>query len=116
MSAACSVRFFHFQAAHRRSEETMRSNHFVSTIFGTITSGQGSTIAVEGTHRSALRDLVFQFARRLSLRLIGWRALKRMPAMMPALAACPSYSVNRRLRGQRSVAGVVVDSATVGVS
>ena len=94
----------------------MRFNHFDSTIFGTITNGQGSTIAVEGTHRSTLRDLVFQFARPLSLRLIGWRALKRMPAMMPALAACPSYSANCRQRGQRSVSEVVVDSGTVGVS
>ena len=97
----------------------MRSNHFDSTIFGTIISGQGSTIAVEGTHRSTLRDLVFQFARRLSLRLASWRSLslKRTPAgLTPATATCPSYTATRQQRHQRWMSGVVVDPGTVGVS
>ena len=92
----------------------MRSNHFDSTILGTINHGQA--IAVEGTHRSTLRVLVAKFTRRLSLRLGGWRALKRMPlAMTPAMAACPSYSGSRSQREKRWAAGVVVDPGTVGV-
>jgi hypothetical protein len=96
----------------------MRFNHFDSTILGTITNGQGFTNAVEGTHRSTLRDLVLKFARRLSLRLGDWRGLKRLPAgMAPAMAMCPSYSASRWQRQQRSVSDVVVvDSGTVGVS
>jgi hypothetical protein len=99
---------------NKRSEETMRSNHFDSTILGTIHHGQA--IAVEGTHRSALRVLIAKFARRLSLRLGGWRALKRMPlAMTPAMATCPSCSGSRFQRQQRWMSGVVVDPGTVGV-
>jgi hypothetical protein len=96
----------------------MRFNHFDSTIHGTITNGQAITNAVEGTHRSTLRDLVLKFARRLSLRLGDWRELKRTPAgMAPAMAMCPSYSASRWQRHQRSVSDVVVvDSGTVGVS
>jgi hypothetical protein len=89
----------------------MRFNHFDSTILGTINHGQA--IAVEGTHRSALRVLVAILTRRLSLRLGGWRAFKRMPAM-PAMATCPSYSGSRFQR-QRWMSGVVVDPGTVGV-
>jgi hypothetical protein len=89
----------------------MRLNHFDSTILGTINHGQA--IAVEGTHRSTLRVLVAYLTRRLSLRLGGWRALKRTPAM-PALATCPSYSGSRFQR-QRWMSGVVVDPGTVGV-
>ena len=64
----------------------MRSNHSGNTILGTIHHGQG--IAVEGTHRSTLRVLIAKFTRRLSLRLGGWRALKRMSTTMtPAMAA-----------------------------
>jgi hypothetical protein len=89
----------------------MHSNHFDSTILGTINHGQA--IVVRGTHRDALRDLVFQFARHLSLRLASWRALKRTPAgMTPAMAMCPSYS---ELRRQRWTPGVVVGPGTVGV-
>jgi hypothetical protein len=92
----------------------MRSNHSGSTILGTINHGQA--IAVEGTHRSTLRVLIAKFTRRLSLRLGGWRALKRMPlTMTPAIATCPSYSASRFQREQRWVAGVVVDPGTVGV-
>jgi len=96
----------------------MRFNHFDSTIFGITITGQGSTIAVEGTHRSALRNLINAFARRLNLRLASWRALKRMPAMaMPKAsmtpAVCPSYSVIRQSRDQR--VGVVETRGTVGV-
>jgi hypothetical protein len=92
----------------------MRSNHSGITILGTINHGQA--IAVEGTHRSVLRVLVAKFTRRLSLRLGGWRALKRMPlAMTPAMATCPSYSGRRFQRQQRWTAGVVVDPGTVGV-
>jgi hypothetical protein len=91
----------------------MRSNHFDSTILGTIHHGQAN--AVEGTHRSVLRVLA-KFTRRLSLRLGGWRALKRMPlAMTPAIATCPSYSGCRFQGVQRWTAGVVVDPGTVGV-
>ena len=96
----------------------MRSNHFDSTILGTILNGQGIANVVEGTHRTTLRALAAQFARRLSLRLGGWLALvlKRMPApMMPAMAACPSDSASRRQRHQRWMSGVVVDPGTVGV-
>ena len=67
----------------------MQSNHFENAILGTINHGQA--IAVEGKHRSALRALFTAIARRLSLRLGGWRALTRMPATMtPAPATCPS--------------------------
>ncbi len=96
----------------------MHSNHFDSMILGTINYGQGTAIAVEGTHRPALRVLVAKFARRLGLRLGSWRALslKRMPAgMTPAVATCPSYSALRRQRQQRWMSGVVVDPGTVGV-
>ena len=91
----------------------MQSNHSGNTILGTINHGQA--IAVEGTHRAGLRVLIAKFTRRLSLRLGGWRALKRMPAAMPAIATCPSYSASRFQRDQRWVAGVVVDPGTVGV-
>ena len=97
----------------------MRFNHFDSTIFGITITGQGSTNAVEGTHRSALRNLIAKFARRLSLCLVArprasWRALKRMPAMaMPVMAVCPSYSVIRQSRDQH--VGVVETRGTVGV-
>jgi hypothetical protein len=92
----------------------MRFNHFDSTILGTINHGQA--IAVEGTHRSALRNLILTIARRLSLRLGAWRALKRMPAgMASAMATCPSYLGSCRQRQQRWMSGVVVDPGTVGV-
>lgn len=92
----------------------MRFNHFDSTIFGITITGQGSTNAVEGTHRSMLRHLVATIVRRLSLRLASWRALKRMPAAMtPILATCPSYTDIRQQRHQRS--GVVETRGTVGV-
>ena len=100
----------------------MRSNHFDSMILGTINFGQGIAIAVEGTHRSTLRVLFAKFARRLSLRLGSWRALKRMPAATtfgwcptPTMATCPSYSGSRFQRQQRWMSGVVVDPGTVGV-
>ena len=91
----------------------MRFNHFDSTIFGITITGQGSTNAVEGTHRATLRNLVSNMSRRLSLRLASWRALKRMPAAMtPITAMCPVY-VARRQRDQR--VGVVETRGTVGV-
>ena len=86
----------------------MRFNHFDSTILGTIHHGQA--IAVEGTHRLALRFLVAKLTRRLSLRLGGWRALKRTPAM-PALATCPSYSGSRFQR-ERWMSGVASGTST----
>ena len=89
----------------------MRSNHFDSTIFGITILGQGSTNAVEGTHRSTLRNLVLHIVRRLSLRLASWRALKRMPvAMAPVLATCPRYTDRSAQR-----VGVVQPRGTVGV-
>ena len=99
----------------------MQSNHFEIAILGAINHGQA--IAVEGKHRSALRVLFADIARRLSLRLGAWRALsmKRMPAATatPIAAICPSYSASRRQRFQRQdrwVPGVVVvDAGTVGV-
>ena len=92
----------------------MRFNHFDSTILGIQITGQGSTNAVEGTHRSALRILVTKLVRRLGLRLASWRALKRMPAAMtPAMAICPSYLDARQKRDQR--VGVVETRGTVGV-
>jgi hypothetical protein len=91
----------------------MRFNHFDSTILGTI---HGQAIAVEGTHRSALRVLIANIAWRLSMRLGAWRALKRTPAgMTPAMATCPSYSGCSPQRQQRWLPGVVVDPGTVGV-
>jgi hypothetical protein len=91
----------------------MHSNHFDSTILGTINHGQA--IVVDGTHRS-LRASIAKFARRLHLRLASWRALKRTPAgMTPAMAMCPSYSELRRQRHQRWTPGVVVGPGTVGV-
>ena len=91
----------------------MHSNIFENAILGTNNIGQG--IAVEGTHRPALRVLVAELARRLSLRLRAWRAfMKRMPAgMTPALATCPTYSGSRFQRSW--MPGVVVDPGTVGV-
>jgi hypothetical protein len=121
--------FFQFGflfCARKRSEATMRFNHFDSTILGTLTNGQGFTNAVEGTHRLSLRALISQFARSLSLRG-SWRALKRMPAgsiasgliarggMTPIAATCPSYSGLRQQRHERSMPVVVVDPGTVGV-
>ena len=93
----------------------MHSNLFENAILGAINFGQG--IAVEGTHRSALRVLVAKFARRLSLRLGAWRSLKRTPAgtMTPAMATCPSYSGRSLQRDQRLMSGVVVGPGTVGV-
>ena len=102
----------------------MRFNHFDSTIFGISITGQGSTNAVEGTHRAMLRNLVVKLVRRLSLRLASWRALKRMPMAMPAtmtlagltpaMATCLSYSDCRHhQRVQRW--RVVETRGTVGV-
>jgi hypothetical protein len=92
----------------------MRSNHFDSTILGTIIHGQA--IAVEGTHRNSLRVLIAKLTRRLSLRLGAWRSLGRTPAgLTPAMATCPSYSGSRFQRDQRWMSGVVVDPGTVGV-
>ena len=97
----------------------MRFNHFDSMILGTIQYGQGSVNAVEGTHRAALRVLVFQIARRLFLCLGSWRALalKRTAAgTTPAMAMCPIHSGSRRQRPTRWMPVVVVDTGTVGVS
>jgi hypothetical protein len=95
----------------------MRFNYFDSMILGTISNGQAITNAVEGTHRTTLRDLVLKFARRLSLRTGDWRGVAPKPALAPAMAMCPSYSASRWQRHQRSVSDVVVvDSGTVGVS
>jgi hypothetical protein len=92
----------------------MRFNHFLGTIFGITITGQGSTNAVEGTHRSMLRVLVSKLVRRLSLRLASWHALHRMPAAMaPALAMCPRYTDCRQQRDQRW--GVVETRGPVGV-
>ncbi len=97
----------------------MHSNHFDSTILGTINHGQA--IVVSGTHRDALRDLVFQIARLASrfeaLCLASWRALKRSPAgMTPAMAMCPSDSELRRQRvAAATTQRVVVGPGTVGV-
>lgn len=103
----------------------MLSNHFDSMILGTIFNGQGSVIAVAGTHRTTLRKLVAAYVRGLSLRLGNWRALafKRASAGItatrwcptPAMAVCPSNSASRRQRHQRWMSGVVVDPGTVGV-
>ncbi len=61
-----------------------------------------------------LRILVAKLARRLSLRLASWRALKRMPAAMtPVMAICPRYLDARQTRDQR--VGVVETRGTVGV-
>jgi hypothetical protein len=95
----------------------MHSNHFDSMVLGTNLFGQGSVIAVDGTHRTTLRKLV-AFVRGLSLRLGDWRALvlKRAHAgITPAVAVCPSYSANRRQRNSRWMSAVVVDSGPVGV-
>jgi hypothetical protein len=103
-----------YEAAPRRSEETMNSNYFDSTILGT--SNHGQVILVDGTHRSALRVSIAKFARRLALCLASWRAFKRTPAgMTPAMAMCPSYSELRRQRSVRWTPGVVVGPGTVGV-
>jgi hypothetical protein len=104
---------FLFLAARKRSEATMRFNHFLGTILGISIMGQDSMNAVEGTHRSMLRHLVTKLVRRLSLRLASWRAFKCMPAAMtPILATCPIYS-GRCQRDQR--VGVVETRGTVGV-
>ena len=108
-------------SARKRSEATMRFNHFDSTILGFNFNCQGSVHAIEATHRSTLRSLITKRARRLSLRG-SWRALKRMLAgslaiseMTPVAATCPSYSAARWQRHQRCMSGVVVDPGTVGV-
>jgi hypothetical protein len=90
----------------------MHFNHFDNMILGTIANGQGSVIAVGGTHRTTLRKTVASFVRGLSLRLGDWRALalKRATAMSPAPAVCPSYSADRRQRQDRWMSAVVVDS------
>ena len=92
----------------------MQSNHFDIAILGTIHHGQA--IVASGKHRLALRALFTDIARRLSLRLGGWRALTRMPATKtPAPATCPSYSGSRFQRDKRWMPGVVVVPGTVGV-
>ena len=97
----------------------MHFNHFDNMILGTICNGQGSVIAVDGTHRTTLRKLVATYVRGLSLRLGDWRALALKRAAewcaTPAMAVCPSNSANRRQRHQRWMSGVVVDPGTVGV-
>ena len=105
--------------ARKRSEVTMRSNHFNRMILGSQINGQGNVIAVEATHQTTLRHLVTKLARRLSLR---WHSLLAMPAgsfafgkMTPVTATCPSYSGSRSQRHQRGMSGVVVDPGTVGV-
>jgi hypothetical protein len=105
---------FLFLAARKRSEATMRSNHFGNTIFGITITGQGITNVVEGTHGVVLRHLL-SFARRLSSCLASWRAFKCMPGaampaarMAPAMAMCPCYSDRRCQR-------VVETRGTVGV-
>jgi hypothetical protein len=97
---------FLFLAARKRSEATMRSNHFGNTIFGITITGQGITNVVEGTHGVVLRHLLSSLARRLSSCLASWRASKCMPA--PAMAMCPRYSDRRQQR-------VVETRGTVGV-
>ena len=93
----------------------MRFNYFDSSILGINITGQGSTNAVEGIHRSMLRHLVAILVRRLDLRLASWRAFKCTPAaaMTPAMAMCPSYLDSRQTRFQR--VGVVETRGTVGV-
>jgi hypothetical protein len=97
----------------------MRSNYFDSMILGTLSIGQGSEIAVDGTHRTTLRKLVAAYVRGLSLRLGEWRALAQKRAAgwhaTPAMAACPSNSASRRQRHERWMSGVVVDPGTVGI-
>ena len=87
----------------------MQSNYIGNAILGTIFNGQG---IVAGTHRGALRVLMFK--RRLSLRLRDWRSLWRTPAgMTPAMATCPSYP-GSCLQHKSWMPGVVV-TGTVGV-
>jgi hypothetical protein len=97
----------------------MLSIIFDNMILGTISNGQGSLIAVDGTHRTTLRTTVESFVRGLSLRYDAWRALvlKRAAAWcaMPAVAVCPSNSANRHQRDQRWMSAVVVDHGPVGV-
>lgn len=101
----------------------MRFNQFDNCALGSNYDGQGTANSVEGTHRAALRILLAQCARRISLRLGMWRALamKRMAGVTPgvtapvAAATCPCNSASRRQRGQRWIPGVVVDPGTVGV-
>jgi hypothetical protein len=97
----------------------MHSNHFDSMILGTFFQGQGSVIAVDGTHRTTLRKLVAAYVRGLSLRVGDWRALalKRAAAWCatPSMAVCPSNSANRRQREQRWKSVVAATSGTVGV-
>jgi hypothetical protein len=96
----------------------MRLNHFVNMILGAQFNGQGSMIAVAGTHRSTLRDLLAKFARGRSLRLGSWRALsmRTLAGLTPATATCPCYTGSRRQRHERWMSGVVVDPGTVGVT
>jgi hypothetical protein len=111
-----------FKSARKRSEATMRSNHFDNMKnFGFQFNGQGSVMNVEATHRITLRNLISTIARRLSLRG-SWRSLKRTLAgstafggMTPAPATCPAYTATRCQRHQRWMSGVVGDPGTVGV-
>ena len=97
----------------------MQSNIFDSMILGTISFGQGCTIAVEGTHRTTLRTLVATYLRGLSLRLGDWCALLKRHAgwrATPAVAVCPSNAANCHQRNSRWMSAVVVDdSGPVGV-
>jgi len=61
----------------------MLSFIFDNMILGTISNGQGSLIAVDGTHRTTLRTTVESFVRGLSLRYDAWRAL-----VLKRAAAC----------------------------
>jgi hypothetical protein len=91
----------------------MQANYFNRLSLGTFFQGQGSQVAVERSHRSALRALAAAKAaasrswRGISLRLGHALLLKRTPAAtMPAM--CSMISDRRRQR-------VVVTRGTVGV-
>jgi hypothetical protein len=88
------------------------------TTLGTISNGQGSVIAVNGTGTSSLRGLWSDYARGLFWALGEAFALilkrKATAGMTPAMC-WTSCSTQRHQRHQRWMSGVVVDPGTVGV-
>lgn len=104
----------------------MLANFNDSTILGTLPSGQGSVIAVEGLQAASLNALLADYARGLFLGLRKAFALilKRNAAGTAAMRWCPtprpamcwtSCSTLRHQRHPRWLSGVVVDPGTVGV-
>jgi hypothetical protein len=102
-----------------RSEANMLAIFNANTNLGSISNGQGSVIAVNGTGTTSVRDLLAAYARGFFWGLGDAIALlkrKAIAGMTPRPAMCwTSCSTQRHQRHERWMSGVVVDPGTVGV-